>query len=433
MKTFHIGVLIFFGIFVFVGLLIFSGAIKLPEKQKAGPAGIGSVTLWGTIPRAKLATSIGFLNSKNPVKIVYVEKDPETYEKDILNAFAFGGLPDIFLMSQDLIIKYKDKVIPIPYTSFPERVFDETYIRQANIFKTPQGFLGFPLLSDPLVMYYNQNLMESAGYSTPPKYWSDLFEYVPKLTKKNEALQITTSGVAMGQFSNIKNAKKIFSALMLQLDNNIVVFDARINKYTSILSKPSTVSQQPGAQSLKFFNEFSNPVNEVYSWNKTKKEALDAFIGGELAIYFGLASEFDNITKKNPNLNFDVASLPQVKEINNNVTYGDIYALAILKSSPNAQSALSIAANLSNGPDTFNLVVPTGFAPVRRDLIGSTAVSKYGAVFYKAALNARSWIDPDNQKTNKIFADMEERVLSGLSNPEQSVRDAETEITGILW
>jgi ABC-type glycerol-3-phosphate transport system substrate-binding protein len=432
MKIFQTGILIFFGVFLFVAVLIFSGAIKLPQKATTATSGINSVVIWGTVPSSKLSTSIGFLNNKNAIRISYVEKDPTTYEADLLNAFAFGGLPDIFLLSQDLIIKYKDKIITIPYTNFPERTFDDTYIRQASIFKTPVGFLGFPLLSDPLVMYYNQDLLETAGYTTAPKYWSDLFDYVPKLTKKNQALQITTSGVALGQFSNIKNAKKIFSALMLQLDNAITVFNFNTNRYDSILSQASTVSKKPAVQSLNFFNEFSDPLNDVYSWNKTKKEAQDAFISGDLAIYFGLASEFDNITKKNPNLNFDVATLPQVKEINNKITYGDIYALAIPQSSPNAQAALSIIADLANGTDTYNLVAPTGFAPVRRDLIAQTNISKYSRIFYDSALNARSWVDPDNQKTNVIFTKMEESVLSGLSTPEQSIKDTETQIQSVL-
>ena len=257
MKGFQIGVLIFFGAFVFLGVLIFSGAIKLPSKG-VGDEQIttGVIKIWGTVSKKNLSAAISFLNNQNPnTVIIYEEKDPRTYSDDLLNAFAFGGVPDLFLLSQDLIITYEDKIISIPFDSFPERTFNDTYIRAADVFKRQTGFLGFPIFSDPLVMYYNQDLLESENFTVPPKYWKDLLEYVPRLTKKNDALQILTSGVALGEFSNIKNAKEIFLAMNLQLNNPIVVFDLE-KGYIPVLKEASDVSARPAIQSLNFFNLF---------------------------------------------------------------------------------------------------------------------------------------------------------------------------------
>lgn len=424
MKGFQVGVLIFFGVFVLLGVLIFSGGIKIGGNKGAQGTAISSITIWGTVPSKNIRTAIDYINTRNlSLKIKYVEKDPRTYEEDLLNAYAFGGLPDLFLLPQNLIFTYADKVVNIPYTYFPERTYDDTYTRAANIFKTPAGFLGFPIFSDPLVMYWNLDILETAGYVAPPKNWSDLFEYVPKLTVTNEAQQVTTAGVALGEFSNIKNAKDIFSALVLQLDNQIVTTDVE-QRYQSMLNRPSNVSVRPTLQSLKFYNEFSDPIRDVYSWNKTMKDSEEEFIAGDLAIYFGFASEFNNIKAKNPNLNFDVATLPQVKELNNTITYAHMYALAVPKTSPNAQIALTIGADLANGANTWALVAPSGFAPVRRDLLVGPNLTKYQKVFYSAALNSRSWIDPNDAETDKIFSQMIEDVSSGLSSAEDAVEKA---------
>lgn len=432
MKGFQVGVLIFFGLFVFIGVLIFSGAIDLSKDKASGTNAISGVTIWGTIPAKNLTNAINYLNSQNPgMQIRYVEKDPRNFNSDLINAYAFGGLPDLFFLSQDLIFPYSDKIVNIPYTYFPERTYDDTYTRAANIFKISTGFLGFPILSDPLVMYYNRDIMENAGYANPPKYWSDLFEYVPNLTVRNEAQQITRSGVALGEFSNIKNAKAIFSALILQLENPIVARDAE-GKYKTLLNSASTISSRPTGQSLKFFNEFSDPLKNSYSWNKTRKDSLDAFISGDLAIYFGFASELVNIKAKNPNLNFDVAPLPQVKELSNAITYARIYALAVPKTSPNAQIALSVGADLANGANTWMLVAPSGMAPVRRDLLSKTEIDKYQKVFYSASLSARSWVDPDDVKTSEIFSQMIEDVSSGLANIDDSVKKADTALKLLL-
>ncbi len=429
MKGFQIGVLIFFGVFVFLGVLIFSGAIKLPSKG-GGDAQIttGVIKIWGTVSKKNLSAAISFLNNQNPnTVIIYEEKDPRTYSDDLLNAFAFGGVPDLFLLSQDLIITYEDKIISIPFDSFPERTFNDTYIRAADVFKRQTGFLGFPIFSDPLVMYYNQDLLESENFTVPPKYWKDLLEYVPRLTKKNDALQILTSGVALGEFSNIKNAKEIFLAMNLQLNNPIVVFDLE-KGYIPVLKEASDVSARPAIQSLNFFNEFSNPVKSVYSWNKSKPNSQNAFIAGDLAIYFGLSSEFRNIEQKNPNLNFDVAMIPQVEELSNKITYADVYALAIPKNTTNAQMALSVAANLANGANTAAIVGSSGFAPMRRDLVGSPGGNTSNIVFYNSALNSRSWFDFNDEMTTNIFSQMNENVISGLESLDDAVDAANTEL-----
>lgn len=433
MKGFQIGVLIFFGVFVFLAVLIFSGGIKVGGKKAVDVKVDGSLTVWGIVPKANLAGALAFLNNKNPANpIKYVEKDPRTYETELLEAFAFGGLPDMFLMSQDLIFTYEDKIITIPFTYFPEATFDETYVRAADILKRPTGFLGFPIFTDPLVMYYNQDITETAGFTAPPKFWSEMFTYVPKLTTKNDALEISVAGVAMGEFANVRNAKEIFMALMLQLNNSVVARDEINNRYVPTIGQASNVSAQPAIQSLKFYTEFSDPLNDAYSWNKSLKNSTDAFVAGDLAIYFGLASEFKNISKKNPNLNFDVATIPQVKELNNAITYADVYALAIPKVSPKAQLALSISSQLANGPDTSTIVSSSGYAPVRRDIIAAPNPTKFNKVFYTAALNSRSWMDPNDQNTNNIFMGMLENISSGLDSPQDAIDRAERELQILL-
>lgn len=432
MKGFQIGILIFFGFFVFLGVLIFSGAVKLGgSKSAAEVASAPTLTIWGTLPAKKLSSAIAVSTMGTGITVKYVAKDPRTYEEDILNAFAFGGLPDVFLMSQDLITKYESRMITIPYTYFPERTFDDSFVRAADIFKNANGFLGFPIFVDPLVMYYNRDILESKGYTAPPKYWSDFFEYVPKLTVINEALHIDKAGVALGEFENVKNAKEIFSALMLQLDNPIVARNPVNGRLAPTLSAASPVSARPAAQSMDFYGVFSNPVKDVYTWNKSMESSDKEFISGDLAIYFGHASEFQTIKARNPNLDFDVAMLPQVKELPTVITYADVYALSIPINSPRAQIALSIVSSLANGPAASGIAGASGFAPVRRDLISTPNPDKYNKIFYAAALNSRSWADPDDVKTTEIFSNMFEDVLSGLSTTEEAINNANTDMKAL--
>ncbi len=436
MSNFQIILLIIFGVFAALAVAFFSGAISLPQKASDTRFGAtGTVTMWGTIPSSELRSTIDFFNQQSggELTIRYVEKRPATYRQDILDAFAFGGAPDLFIISQDLIHLYQDKLVTIPYQWFSDRMFSDSYIQAASIFKTENGLLGFPVLSDPLIMFYNKNTFDSAGIVSPPKYWKDFTSLVPLLTQKNEILEIRKSAVAMGESQNVRHFKEIILAMNLQLGNSVTVRDSARSSFGSVFSGKSYISAKPAEESLKFYMEFSNPLKNVYSWNKSMPDSLSAFISGDLAIYFGFASEIGLIQRMNPNLNFDIALLPQVEGSNANITYANIHALAIPISTTNFQAAYSVAGQFANGSLAAPLSFVSGLSPVRRDLLApGSSITKFTDVYYQAAIQSRSWVDPDRERTNKIFGDMIENVLSGLKDYPKAISDADTELKSLL-
>lgn len=437
MKNFQIILLLIFGLFGGLAAAFFSGAIKLPTRDSQSPTGgaAGSVVMWGTVSKSQLRDTISFFNKQSGgmLSLNYIEKNPLTYEKDLLDSFAFGGTPDVFMLSNSLINLYADKVVVIPYQGFSDRMFSDTYIQAAEIFKNETGILGFPFLSDPLVMFYNKDHFNSKGIVEPPKYWKELSTLVPQLTDKNELLEIKTSGVALGEAKNIKNFKEILLAMNIQLGNKIVVRDYAKSLYTSVFASKSFISAKPAEETLKFFLEFSNPLKSVYSWNKSMPYSLTAFTGGELSIYFGFASEIPLVQKMNPNLNFDIANIPQVEGSGTTLTYSNMYALAIPKTTKNFQGAFYTASQLANGPLAAPFSLVAGLSPVRRDLLAPTAsVTKFSDIYYKSAIASKSWIDPDYIETNIVFGDMIENVLSGLKDYSKSVIDTNTELKSLL-
>ncbi len=438
MKNFQIILLVVFGIFGALAAAFFSGAIKLPVKASQSPTGgaSGSVVMWGTIPKSKIQDTIDFFNKQaggGGLTLRYIEKNPLNYEKDLLDSFAFGGTPDIFFLSNNLISLYSDKVIEIPYQGFTERMIADTYIQSAEVFKTEKGILGYPFLADPLIMFYNKDHFDSKGITLPPKYWKEFSDLIPQLTEKNELLEIKKSGVALGESKNIKNFKEILLAMNIQLGNKIVVRDYSKSVYTSVFSGKSLVSAKPAEETLRFFLEFSNPLKSVYSWNKSLPFSLTAFAGGELSIYFGFASEIPLVQKMNPNLNFDIANIPQVEGSGNVLTYSNVYALAISKTTKNPQGSFYVAGQLANGQLAAPFSLVSGLSPVRRDLLTPTSLfTKFSDIYYKSAIASRSWIDPSYEKTNEIFSSMIENVLSGLKDYSKSVGDTNTELKSLL-
>lgn len=436
MKTFQIVLLIVFGALAALAVAFFSGAIELPQKKNSStPGSMGTVVMWGIIPRSSLATTVEAFNklTNNQVNLVYVQKDQDKLEKELLESFAFGVPPDVFLLSNDLISLYHDKVVLIPYQGFSERMFTDSYIQASDVFKTLNGILGFPILSDPLIMFYNKDHLESKNIIKPPVLWKDLLEITPILTEKNEVLDIKRSAVALGESKNINNFREILFALNLQLGNNISFRDNEKKVYVSNFSGKSLISSKPAEESLRFYTEFSNPLKTVYSWNKSKQSSLNSFIAGDLSIYFGFASEIPTIQRMNPNLNFDIANIPQIEGSSNRITYSRVYALAIPKTTKNFQGAFYVASQLANGPLTAALPLSSGMAPVRRDLLSSNqTITKYVDVFYKSALQSRSVIEPGIENSNKVFGDMVESILSGLKDYSKAVDDANRELEILL-
>ena len=114
--------------------------------------------------------------------VSYLEKDPASYQLELIDAFAKGKGPDLFLVTQDMIIKDKDLLYQIPYESFPEVNFRTKYIDGADVYLDSKGVYALPLVIDPLVMYYNNNMLANEGIVNPPLYWE--FNLNNSLTRK---------------------------------------------------------------------------------------------------------------------------------------------------------------------------------------------------------------------------------------------------------
>ncbi|MBP6883741.1 MAG: extracellular solute-binding protein, partial [Candidatus Pacebacteria bacterium] len=266
------------------------------------------------------------------------------------------------------------------------------------------------------------------GITNPPVYWDDLINMVPLLTKKDATNSVTKSAVAMGQFVNVAHAKEIISALFMQAGNPIV--SEKEGFFVSSLDQ--TVGKYDLASVLQFYTDFADPVKNVYSWNRSFSNSSDAFSAENLAFYFGYASELQNLVNKNPNQNFMVAPLPQIKNANFKLTSGRVTGIAISAFSKNLTTAITAAGLMSSGDFAAKLSGTLGVTPARRDLLAVKKVDAYNTTFYPSALYARSWMDPSSDDTNNIFKGMVDGVLSNNLTADNAIRDASSKLDLLL-
>lgn len=428
-------VAIFLSFFVFA-VLIFSGVIKFGSSSNSTGALSGKVVIWGTFPSSSINSATDIIESNNKdLNISYVQKNPSTYQQDIIEAFANGKGPDLFIITPDMIQKNSNFIYKIPFANYPEKAFRDAFIDGADIYLDSEGVIAFPLVVDPLVLYYNKDILSNEGIVSPIKTWDELFGLNSTLTKRDNSGTIKESMIALGQYANIHNAKDILATLLIQNDNPIVkrvednTSGRNIISYVPILSSnPSHLSVSPMEAVIKFFTEFSNPSNTAYSWNRSLPDSMDMFTGGKLAFYLGRASELFRIESINPNLSFDVTGIPQIKNAKNKRTYGEIYGVVTNKKSANIAGALGVAGIMSQGDSVKNLSVSLSLPPVSRVLLADKPTDPYLFTFFNSAIISRSWIDPDKAKSDVVFKDLIENILSNNLSINEAISKAQGQL-----
>ncbi|MDE2213375.1 MAG: extracellular solute-binding protein [Patescibacteria group bacterium] len=395
-----------------------------------GGSPVGAVTLWGTLDSQAMQNVISTLRQgdKSFDQITYVQKDPTTYESDLVNAIAAGNPPDLFLLPQDDLVQLGNKVEIIPYSAVSQSTYVSSYVDESQLFLTSQGTVALPFAIDPLVMYWNRDLYASAGIASPPTYWSDFLNDAPRLTAFDAAKNISRSAVALGLWSNVDNVKPILSALIMQAGDPIVSLSPQSGQEVPVFgTNPQNLTENPAEAALRFYTDFADPSKTTYSWNNALSDSRSEFVAGVLATYFGFASEYAGLVAANPNLHFSVALLPQAQGENTEITYGNLIGIAIARGSKNPQGALTIAEKLTSA--TAGAAVSQAFSlpPARRDLISQgqkNPQSAASAVFDQSALISQAWIDPDPSGSDQIFQTMIESVVSGASTPADAVSSA---------
>tara|TARA_Y100000310_G_scaffold77594_1_gene74199 strand:- start:524 stop:1819 length:1296 start_codon:yes stop_codon:yes gene_type:complete len=428
LNAFKLIVLFIFGGLAVLGVIFFAGFTGGGSEKDS----IGEVEIWGVLDERVMSGIIKeFKNSREDFDgVEYVEKDPRTFSRDFVEALAVGKGPDIILLGQDDIVQTEDKIFVIPYDSYPERAFKNTFIEEGELYLAPDGVIGIPFLIDPLVMYWNRDIFSSNGVARPPEFWDEFFTLAPLITKKDEALNITKSAIAFGEFQNVTNAKEILSALIIQAGNPIT------NRSTagiqSIFGERLGFAISPAESALRFYTEFSNPVKDVYSWNKSMPDSREAFLAGDLAVYFGFASEVGGLRDGNPNLNFDVALLPQSRDTDIKTTFGNMTAFAISHQSDNVPGAFRAASALSGDGGASILSQITGLPPATRSLLSERPTDARLSVFYDSALISKAWLDPDEVETEVLFGEMVDGVVSGRTRLGEAVNIVNDNLNELL-
>jgi ABC-type glycerol-3-phosphate transport system substrate-binding protein len=425
MSKFQIVLSALFVVFIVGGVLSFA-------LYRGGRANVAKVTIWGDISEYDFSELMSNkdLSQDNTVTITYKEKSPETIDTEFTESLAEGTGPDLIILTQDKLWKNKSKLMLIPNSSVSDSDFKKTFVEEGELFQTETGTYALPVTIDPLVLYYNRDLLSNAGQAKPISYWDEIYAASTNLSKKDAAGNIVASTIALGEARNIPNYKDIFSLLMLQAGTPITAFVG--SSLRSQISNTFDLPVAPGESALDFYTQFSNPTKTFYSWNRSLINAQNHFASGDSAYYIGFASEYRTLKNKNPTLNFAVAPVPQSRVGAKTLTFARIRGIAISRGSANQAAALIVASKLIS-KDIQNLLSGiTYLPPVRRDLLSAKPSDSTLSVFYTAALQSKGWLDPDVEATAAVFREAIESVTSGRARTAEAINKASREVDTLI-
>ncbi len=426
-KTFQFTIIAIFVGLVFVALILFA-SFKGTSTQDI------RITLWGTESSADFSKWFGGISAARDTTVLpnvqYVAKDPTTFDKELVEAIASGIGPDAVILPDDLIVRYSDKIFPIPYTTLSVADFKNTYAQIGEIYLRNEGILALPFTADPLVMYWNRDAFNAAGLTGTPATWDTFKTVVSTLTKKDNAKNILFSGVAFGEYKNIDHAKDILSLLLLQSGSSMVF--SGTNGYTASLNSSNSGAKEPANSAFNFYTSFANPNNPLYSWNKSLASSHSSFLSNGLALYFGPISEFNEIATQNPNLNFDVTMVPQITNASYKTTLAHMNGLAILKSSKNVQAAYNQLTKMIQPAALDAWIGITGKVPIRRDMLALKSTNPTEILSKQALLVSKTWLDPQMESTNLSFQKAVEGINSGKYYISEAVSRLNDEINLLL-
>lgn len=349
------------------------------------------------------------------ITITYKKFLYSEYENQLLDAWAEDRGPDIFAIQNAWVDKYQTKILPMPNsTTLAYQVTQGTIQKQViPVLKTTKSLTvsdlknnyvdvvasdtvlddgkiyGLPLSIDTLALYYNKDLLNNANIATPPKYWDTEFQQdITKLTKQDPKQGLIQSGIALGTSGNINRASDILMVLMMQ--NGATIINNGQVSFQNNLSI-SGGNYNPGLEALRFYTDFANPQKEVYSWNDSQPDSLNAFTSGDLAMMIDYSYDYDQIKSLSPKLNFGVAPLPQIQGNQLKVNMANYWLYTVSKKTKYPDAAWDFIQFMTQ-PDNAKLYLDQTKKPAAlRSLISAQEGNEKLGVFADQVLTAKSW------------------------------------------
>jgi multiple sugar transport system substrate-binding protein len=413
--------------------LLMMAMVKPTNPNVTIPTGNAELIWWKTFETSENLQDLvnEYQQLHKNVKITFVKKDIAGFEKELIESLAAGNGPDIFSIHNDWLPKHADKISAMPTSMMSIKQFKDAFVDVAFAdFVKEDKIYSLPLSVDVLAMYYNKDLLNSASIYEVPKTWPDLVKIVSKLTTQTRPGVFDRSAVAMGTGGNINRAVDILTLLMLQ--NGTEFYNSDLRSCTIGDNADGQANYNPGVSALEFYTQFANPAKTVYNWNSKSENSIDAFTQGKLAFMFGYAYLIPTIKAKAPNLNWDLAPVPQPAEDVLKVNIANYWGESVSRNAKYPALAWDFLNFATQKQNLQKYYAKHNLPSSRKDILATQAQDTEIGVFADNALTAKSVYKKDANSFEGIFLKMIDDVILRNFTPSEAVNNAVQQMNLIL-
>lgn len=428
-------------------VLVVTGALH-PKPKTVTPV---HLTVWGTVDADKAFKTVLAKYAKNHsyVTVEYIQVRPEDYFQQLVTAWAQGTGPDLYFVPNSWVGQMTQYASPLPPDlSIPVIVRTKGLFGISQNISTPKNLApalatlqnrfvdvvmndvnvdgqvwGLPLSMDTIVLYYNKDLLNAAKIFQPAKTWQELVGQVGgnHLTVTDEKNNLVHSGVALGTANNVPYASDILTLLMMQNGATMTTPDHHVN-----------FDSPPGLDAVNFYTSFALSSKATYSWSESQPNAIDAFLQGKVAYFFGTLQ--DRATISAGSLNWAVTPMLHLSASgDNDVSSGGQatidparYQVAMVSKASQLTGKSVYAWNLLNflsqDQNVVSYLQDTGHLAATRAILNQQKDDLTLGVYANQLLTARSWYHGKNgAQIDDYFSAMITSVINGKSSPDDAL------------
>lgn len=335
------------------------------------------ISYWGLWePSTVMATVIANFEAQNPgVKVNYTQQSHREYRERLQTAIASGQGPDVFRFHASWTPMMRNELSPVPDRIMTGAEFAATFyptaVQQLSLSGRP---VGMPMMYDGLGLYYNKDIFAVAN-KTVPKDWEEVKQTAEELTIRSGSA-ISRGGIALGTASNVEHFSDILGLMLLQNG-----------------ADPADPTTPAGQDAAAFYTSFAQTLRV---WDDTLPMATVAFSKGDVAMMIAPSWRVHEIKALNPNLNFDIAPVPQLPGAER-VTWATYWAEGVSEQSRQKDLAWRFVQYLTSAEVQKLLYSEArkerAFGEIysRTDLAGELVNEPYVAAYIEDAPYAKSW------------------------------------------
>ncbi len=378
-----------------------------------------------------------FKKQHTNVDIKYKKFRLNEYRQKLLEAWAEDRGPDIYQIPVGWLGEFQDRITPMPktvklVTSEFKTTFGKTeVVRSVKTVTTPttndiknqyvnlvqkdviknDKIYGLPLSFDTLALFYNRTILDNAKIPTPPTTWDELTVAVKSITEQQNN-NLVQSAIALGTTNNVPRVVDIVSTIMQQ--NGAVM-----TKDNQITFSQTIQGASPALNAINFYRSFAEPLTELYTWNENMPDALEAFISGKTAMFFGYSYQIPIIKGRSPKLNFGVAPMTQISN-QQPVNTANYWIETVSHKTKSADNAWGFLNFITSPEQAKKFAEKTQQPAALRTILAGQKQSPILSVFADQALTATRWYYGKNEpQMEQYFVDTINQIIKTAKPEDQ--------------